>query len=189
MWKWALLYFLPKVSIVWSSHWHSGAVVTAFPQTYSIASFLVFFEIPGGGGGHSAVHSTFPWKYLWGSFLCDNAITPIISPLSVTELYLFQCHMIACCKGSDHNAVTFAEGKNGLCTLESETWTKTLYRYIFIYLYVFCKEQNKSLFVVIFQATSVWSMKLFKLKAKGRAVNKQQWWSSPPLAVQLQELS
>lgn len=34
----------------------------------------------------STAHS--PEKCLWGYFLSGNAITPIISPMSATELYL-----------------------------------------------------------------------------------------------------
>lgn len=55
---------------------------------YSISSFLVFFEIPGAEEAIllSTAHS--PENTSGDLFLHDNAITPIISPLSVTKFYL-----------------------------------------------------------------------------------------------------
>lgn len=86
------LHFIPKVSPNGSLTVDFQVVIACFrnapPLSSSSSSFFSFLN-PWGNRGHSAVHSTFPRKHLWGSFfLSDNVITTIISPLSATELYL-----------------------------------------------------------------------------------------------------
>lgn len=87
-----------------------------WPQTPSLAGsemyllfFYSFFLYPWGNEGHSAVHSTFPWKYLWGSYSqwqchhsyhqspeCHWAV-PVLPSREALER---QWHIMTCCKGS-----------------------------------------------------------------------------------------
>lgn len=85
MWKWTLVYFWPKVS----THTHSSTVVTAyFSDVQYLPLFSFSLKFPGAEEAIvlSTAHS--PENTSRDLFLCDIAIAPIISPLSVTELYL-----------------------------------------------------------------------------------------------------